>query len=321
MLEKSVAPSGLRRCGCVATPGRLEALQPAYLMQYPYSETTRFAANRASPTLHAQSGQVRSRRSGAGKLPSLGDGRSSGGRTLQSAAGFRRRSPSRSGDFGSPLGQPLAGNPLLSVALALDGVAAARFLIELRHDQAPHATAALRRFAQSYCGGTLVLAENHLQLSLGATTDDVPSDSATSAGLGHWGRGVVSLAPDGGLVLLLGPCELPGHRAVGQLVKGYVGLSYVEAAAKLGSDLGQPADLMLVEANIIRGLPGEAVPAPTRWQASTVPRPASAAVKPAGSKAAKQPLKLLHFNDVYEVEARKREPVGGVSRFIAKLKR
>ncbi len=31
-------------------------------------------------------------------------------------------------------------------------------------------------------------------------------------------------------------------------------------------------------------------------------------------------LQILHFNDVYEVEPRTREPVGGVARFIGKLK-
>ena len=64
-------------------------------------------------------------------------------------------------------------------------------------------------------------------------------------------------------------------------------------------------DLTLAEATAIRGLPGEALPPPMRRQ------PPAAATK--------RPLKLLHFNDVYEVEAREREPVGGVSRFVAKL--
>jgi hypothetical protein len=31
-------------------------------------------------------------------------------------------------------------------------------------------------------------------------------------------------------------------------------------------------------------------------------------------------LQIIHFNDVYEVEPRSREPVGGVARFIGKLK-
>lgn len=31
-------------------------------------------------------------------------------------------------------------------------------------------------------------------------------------------------------------------------------------------------------------------------------------------------LQILHFNDVYEVESRTREPVGGVARFISKLR-
>ena len=31
-------------------------------------------------------------------------------------------------------------------------------------------------------------------------------------------------------------------------------------------------------------------------------------------------LTILHFNDVYEIEAGKREPVGGASRFVGKVK-
>jgi hypothetical protein len=31
-------------------------------------------------------------------------------------------------------------------------------------------------------------------------------------------------------------------------------------------------------------------------------------------------IEIFHFNDVYEVEPREREPVGGVSRFIQKIK-
>ena len=136
--------------------------------------------SRASPTFHTSTGQMRSRRSHASRLPSLNGseyGRQSGGRSLQSAAGFRRRSPSRSGDFGSPLGQPLQSNPLLSVLLALDGTVAARLMIELRHNQAPHATAALRHAAQGYRGATLVLSEGKFTLTTsGGSTDDVPTD-------------------------------------------------------------------------------------------------------------------------------------------------
>ncbi len=31
-------------------------------------------------------------------------------------------------------------------------------------------------------------------------------------------------------------------------------------------------------------------------------------------------IEIFHFNDVYEVEPRDREPVGGVARFIGKIK-
>ena len=193
-----------------------------------------------SPTLHKPSAQMRSRRADARQLPSIGNETLSLGRPLHSAAGARRRSPSRSGNFGCPLGQPQQSNPLLSLVLAVDGLDVATLLVELRHNQAPHATAALRRLAPGYRGRTLAFSENHFTVSgAGPVTEVAPSDGASAAGLGHWARGVVSLSPEGGLALLLGPCELPGHRPVGQVVKGYLGLARVEAAAKLGTDRGQ----------------------------------------------------------------------------------
>lgn len=183
---------------------------------------------------------MRSRRANARQLPAIGNETLSLGRPLHSAAGARRRSPSRSGNFGCPLGQPQQSNPLLSLVLAVDGVEAATLLVELRHNQAPHATDVLRRIAPGYCGRPLAFSDKHFTVSAGDTvTVAAPSDGASAAGLGHWGRGVVSLSPDGGLVLLLSPCELPGHRPVGQLVKGYLGLARVEAAAKHGSARGQ----------------------------------------------------------------------------------
>lgn len=45
----------------------------------------------------------------------------------------------------------------------------------------------------------------------------------------------------------------------------------------------------------------------------SVPQPTNAASKP-------KQLKILHFNDVYEVDARSREPVGGISRFTSLLR-
>ena len=119
----------------------------------------------------------------------------------------------------------------MSIALAVDGVPAARMLIELRHEAAPSAVAAFRAAAAGYCGSSLAYEEGRLACAGAGTAAAADGDSA--AALGHWSRGVVSLAPDGGFVLLLGPCELPGYRPVGQLVKGYVGLSYVEAAAQV----------------------------------------------------------------------------------------
>jgi hypothetical protein len=46
------------------------------------------------------------------------------------------------------------------------------------------------------------------------------------------------------------------------------------------------------------------------------PAPRSASVAPPVASAGARKLVILHFNDVYEIDARKREPVGGVARFV-----
>jgi hypothetical protein len=53
-------------------------------------------------------------------------------------------------------------------------------------------------------------------------------------------------------------------------------------------------------------MPGDASPA------EKIP----AFVAPVSSKT----LKLLHFNDVYNIEARAQEPCGGAARFVTKVK-
>lgn len=58
-----------------------------------------------------------------------------------------------------------------------------------------------------------------------------------------------------------------------------------------------------------------------------LPKPRGAAANADGARAASEPrspggqrrLTILHFNDVYEIDARAREPVGGVSRFTSLL--
>ena len=122
----------------------------------------------ASP-LHS-SGQARSRRSPTfgRKLPSLGADHRYGsgspeperyGAGLRSAVGRRRRSPSRTQDFGSPLGPALGTNPLVSLVLSVDGEPRAKLLVELRHDHAPHACRAFMQAAESFCGAVVRLAQ------------------------------------------------------------------------------------------------------------------------------------------------------------------
>jgi hypothetical protein len=51
--------------------------------------------------------------------------------------------------------------------------------------------------------------------------------------------------------------------------------------------------------------------------ASNVPSPASAAkITPSPAKR----ISIIHFNDVYNVEARDIEPVGGAAKFVQKCK-
>jgi len=94
---------------------------------------------------------------------------------------------------------------------------------------------------------------------------------------------------------------MPGYRAIGQVVKGYSGLGYAEAAMNIPCN--PPPRLEVTKCAVVRGVPGEPLPRP-------LPPP----------RAQRQPLTVLHFNDVYEVEARSREPVGGAARFVGKLR-
>ncbi len=38
------------------------------------------------------------------------------------------------------------------------------------------------------------------------------------------------------------------------------------------------------------------------------------------TKNVSEPIKIIHFNDVYDIEESTREPVGGASRFVNEIK-
>jgi len=137
------------------------------------------------------------------------------------------------------------------------------------------------------------------RLEIDGASVDTSADGAPK--LGGWSRGIVSVREGGGFAVLLAPADMPGYRAIGQVVKGYSGLGYAEAAMNIPCN--PPPRLEVAKCAVVRGVPGEPLPRP-------LPPP----------RAQRQPLTVLHFNDVYEVEARSREPVGGAARFVGKLR-
>ena len=69
------------------------------------------------------------------------------------------------------------------------------------------------------------------RLEIDGASVDTSADGAPK--LGGWSRGIVSVREGGGFAVLLAPADMPGYRAIGQVVKGYSGLGYAEAAMNI----------------------------------------------------------------------------------------
>jgi len=115
------------------------------------------------------------------------------------------------------------------------------------------------------------------RLEIDGASVDTSADGAPK--LGGWSRGIVSLREGGGFAVLLAPADMPGYRAIGQVVKGYSGLGYAEAAMNIPCT--PPPRLEVAKCAVVRGVPGEPLP-------RALPPP----------RAQRQPLTMLHFNVV-----------------------
>ncbi len=217
----------------------------------------------SSPRIHAASGQMSSPRNAVKKLPTLSAGTprtrgvaqyesprqgSLSARSLVGPNGRllitpRRDSTSRNqADFGSPLGSALPTNPLVSLTLAMDGATVTRLIIELRHDDSPNTCRPVRARLPSLCG-TALLYTGRLGGTLVSTDSTIagPSSGVETVQadgppkLGHWGRGVVSVKSDGSLTIVLDPkhADMSSHRVVGQVIRGYEGLDYIEKMSQV----------------------------------------------------------------------------------------
>ena len=150
--------------------------------------------------------------------------------------------PRNQADYGSPLGNALPSNPLISLTLAMDGATVTRLLIELRHDDSPNTCRPVRARLTGLCGttlaytgrlgGTLVSTDSTLA-GPSSAVETVQADGPSK--LGHWGRGVVSVKSDGTLAVVLDPkhADMSSHRVIGQVLRGYEGLDYIEKMSQV----------------------------------------------------------------------------------------
>ena len=215
--------------------------------------------------IHAASGQISSPRNAVQKLPALSVGSTPRTRTTVNAYASPRQgslsarslvgpngrllitprldsTPRSQADFGSPLGSALPSNPLVSLTLTMDGAAVTRLIIELRHDDSPNTCRPVRARLSSLCGTTL-LYTGRLGGTLVSTDSTIagPSSGVETvqadgpSKLGHWGRGVVSIKSDGHLSIVLDPkhADMSSHRVVGQVIRGYEGLDYIEKMSQV----------------------------------------------------------------------------------------
>jgi hypothetical protein len=253
-------------CAHLASP-RWALSQPEFALARPPARMSVAAAPTmmyspmGSPRIHAASGQMSSPRAMSTRLPSMSprsrgvNGGSSSARlgslSARSLSGPSGRllitprleqTPRHQADFGSPLGGALPTNPLVSLTLSMDGAVVTRLLIELRHDDSPNTCRPARSRLMGLCGtklaytgrlgGTLVTTD---PTAVGPSTsvETVQADSPPK--LGHWGRGVLSAKADGTLAILLDPkhADLREYRPIGQVLRGYEGLEYIETMSQV----------------------------------------------------------------------------------------
>jgi hypothetical protein len=115
--------------------------------------------------------------------------------------------------------------------------------------------------ALSHTGGLLVSTDSTAAAKnsgvLSVTTDGPPA-------LGHLavGRGVVSVAANGSLAILLDPeaaGDMSGYRPVGQVLRGAKGLAIVEKQLLEAAE-GAAGSVTITECGLTRALPGETLP-------------------------------------------------------------
>jgi hypothetical protein len=210
-------------------------------------------------------------------------------------------------DFGAPLGSVNPANPLAFVDLAIDGEPAGRLMLEVKVDNVPAAGRLMQLWESGddkiFVGSALQLqGEDGARLSSAEVLPGGVVEDESSP-LAPWARGAVALSSAAG--------GAGGHRleifleaAVGvhpgvvlaQVIKGYRLLDVMHRHLELAA---QPL-VQMIDSGILR---------PSRISANRISTPAP-------RKQAGDVLTFLHFNDVYEIEARVREPVGGASRFV-----
>ena len=80
-----------------------------------------------------------------------------------------------------------------------------------------------------------------------------------------------------------------------------------------------PGIVLALSADLLADCPAD----PLMWLSERLRQASEAAAAKAAVAAAlpaSDVLTILHFNDVYQIEARSREPCGGASRFVTKVK-
>ena len=200
-------------------------------------------------------------------------------------------------DFGSPLGPVDPKNPLLYLDVGVDDVPTGRLVFEVKLDKARTAGEVLlaRQAAGAFSGQPICLiapkGQSDRWLGVFAGDADVMEAprSARGGALGHWARGIVSVADPltcGRLVILL--TSTPGlnktHTPVGQVVHGYDTLTALEEAA-----IADEPRLSIIGSGFVRAEFGKAMPAP-----APAPAPSPAPVLRLEKQAE---LTFLHSNE------------------------